>query len=65
MPPLRDLVSTCCCTGSAGSVLPALAYFRSPRPLGSWVIGLVAVLDSAALYLALCPSGAPSQAQVP
>jgi hypothetical protein len=46
------------------STYPALAYFRSPRPLDSWVIGLVAVLDSAALYLALCPSGAPSQARL-
>jgi hypothetical protein len=46
------------------STYPVLAYFRSPRPLDSWVTGLVAVLDSAALYLALCPSRAPSQARL-
>jgi hypothetical protein len=43
---------------------PALVYFRSPRPLRSWVVGLLAVLDSAALYLACCPSTAPSEARL-
>jgi len=37
-----------------------LVRFRSPRPLSSWVTGLLAVLDSAALFLALSPSGAPT-----
>jgi len=37
-----------------------LVRFRSPRPLSSWVIGLLAVLDSAALYLALSPKAAPT-----
>ena len=37
----------------------ALARFRSPRPLSSWVIALLAVLDSAALFLALSPGSAP------
>jgi hypothetical protein len=46
---------------SAYFVLP---FFRSPDPLRSWLTGLVAVLDSAALYMALCPSGAPSQARL-
>jgi hypothetical protein len=36
-----------------------LVRFRSPRPLSSWVISLLAVLDSAALYLALSPKAAP------
>lgn len=35
---------------------PVLIRFRSPQPLSSWLVGLLAVLDSAALYLALCPS---------
>ena len=35
---------------------PVLVRFRSPQPLSSWLVGLVAVLDSAALYLALCPA---------
>jgi hypothetical protein len=37
-----------------------LVRFRSPRPLSSWVISLLAVLDSAAMYLALSPEAAPS-----
>jgi hypothetical protein len=36
-----------------------LARFRSPRPLSSWVTALLAVLDSAALFLALSPESAP------
>jgi hypothetical protein len=36
-----------------------LVRFRSPRPLSSWVTALLAVLDSAALYLALSPNTAP------
>ncbi len=41
---------------------PWLIVFRSPEPLHSWVIGLLAVLDSAALYLALAPDEAPAEA---
>lgn len=33
----------------------ALAWFRSPRPMSSWVTAQLAVLDAAALYLALLP----------
>jgi hypothetical protein len=36
-----------------------LARFRSPLPLSSWVTALLAVLDSAALFLALSPESAP------
>jgi len=36
-----------------------LTRFRSPQPLSSWVISLLAVLDSAALFLALSPKAAP------
>ncbi|HEY2550381.1 MAG TPA: hypothetical protein VGI64_07370 [Streptosporangiaceae bacterium] len=43
---------------SHSTYLP-LVRFRSPRPLSSWVIALLAVLDSAALYLSLSPSTAP------
>jgi hypothetical protein len=43
---------------------PVLVYFRSPRPLNSWVIGLLAVLDAAALHLALAPNAAPSSARL-
>jgi hypothetical protein len=34
-----------------------LVWFRSPRPLSSWVTAQLAVLDAAALYLALLPDG--------
>ena len=37
-----------------------LVRFRSPRPLSSWVTALLAVLDAAALYLALAPEAAPT-----
>ena len=33
-----------------------LVWFRSPRPLSSWVTAQLAVLDSAALYLTLLPN---------
>ncbi|HVE62735.1 MAG TPA: hypothetical protein VNB94_02875 [Mycobacteriales bacterium] len=39
---------------------PILVSFRSPKPLRSWVVALLAVMDSASLYLSLCPSTAPS-----
>jgi hypothetical protein len=35
---------------------PVLMRFRSPQPLSSWLVGLLAVMDSAALLLALAPS---------
>jgi hypothetical protein len=37
-----------------------LVRFRSPRPLSSWVTALLAVMDSAAMYLALSPKAAPT-----
>ncbi len=43
---------------------PALIYMRSPHPTNSWLVGLVAVLDSAALYLALCPTAAPAESRL-
>jgi hypothetical protein len=45
-------------TESHTTYLP-LVRFRSPRPLSSWVTALLAVLDSAALILALSPQQAP------
>jgi hypothetical protein len=48
-------------TESHTTYLP-LVRFRSPRPLSSWITALLAVLDSAALYMALAPSEAPEVA---
>jgi len=45
-------------TESHTTYLP-LVRFRSPTPLSSWVTALLAVLDSAALFLALSPKEAP------
>ncbi len=41
----------------------SLLYFRSPVPLRSWVLSLLAVLDAAALHLALNPISVPSEAR--
>lgn len=35
---------------------PVLVQFRSPQPLSSWLVGLLAVMDSAAMLLAVAPS---------
>lgn len=43
---------------------PILAWFRSPHPYRSWVTALIAVLDAAAMHLALCPATAPSEARL-
>jgi len=43
---------------------PVLMSFRSPDPLRSWIVGLLAVLDSAALHLALNPSSRQSEARL-
>jgi hypothetical protein len=43
---------------------PVLLLFRSPEAWFSWLVGLVAVLDGAAMHLALSPSTASSQARL-
>jgi len=43
---------------------PVLLYFRSPKAYYSWVVSLLAVLDSAAIYLAVSPQAAPSDARL-
>jgi hypothetical protein len=47
--------------GQTHSVYLPLVRFRSSRPLTSWVTALLAVLDSAALALALSPESAPTE----
>ncbi|MGZ4540043.1 MAG: hypothetical protein ACXVXS_13060, partial [Blastococcus sp.] len=39
---------------------PVLMRFRSPAKYSSWLVALIAVLDSAALWLALSPERAPA-----
>lgn len=43
---------------------PVLVGFRSPDPLRNWVVALLAVLDSAALWQALCPGAASSESRL-
>jgi hypothetical protein len=43
---------------------PALIWFRSPVSSRSWLLGLVAIMDSAALYHAVSPSQTPRQARL-
>jgi hypothetical protein len=43
---------------------PVLVNFRSPHPLRSWIVALLAVLDSAALYHALSPGRSPTEARL-
>ena len=50
--------------GESHANYPILLAFRSPRPYRNWVIGLLAVLDAAALHLALCPESAPPEARL-
>jgi hypothetical protein len=45
--------------GESHTTYLPLVRFRSPGALSSWVTALLAVLDSAALFLALAPSQAP------
>ena len=46
------------------STYPILLLFRSPEAWLSWVLGLLAVLDAAAMQLALSPTTAPSHARL-
>ncbi|MEV4612505.1 hypothetical protein AB0K43_07880 [Kitasatospora sp. NPDC049258] len=50
--------------GEGHSNYPVLLSFRSPQPYRNWVVGLMAVLDAAAMQLALCPRGAPPEARL-
>ncbi|MFI9247433.1 hypothetical protein ACIGXF_33755 [Streptomyces sp. NPDC053086] len=50
--------------GESHSTYPVLLTFRSPRPHRSWLVGLVAVMDAAAMQLALNPRQAPPEARL-
>jgi len=43
---------------------PVMLLFRSPQPWYSWLVGLIAVLDGAAMHLAVAPSTASSQSRL-
>ena len=46
------------------STYASLLYLRSPRAQNSWIVSLLAVLDAAALKLAMDPAGAPIEARM-
>lgn len=50
--------------GESHSNYPVLISFRSPQPNRSWVVGLIAVMDAAAVHLAICPRTAPPEARL-
>ncbi|WP_369241062.1 hypothetical protein AB5J56_41475 [Streptomyces sp. R21] len=50
--------------GESHSTYPVLLAFRSPRPYRSWIVGLVAVMDAAAMQLSLTPGSAPPEARL-
>ena len=43
---------------------PGLIWFRSPVSTRSWLVGLVAMMDSAALYHSVSPAQTPRQARL-
>jgi len=43
---------------------PSLLNLRSPRPKNSWLVSLAAVMDAAAIYLAVDPEHAPIEARM-
>ncbi len=45
--------------GESHANYPVLLSFRSPRPYRGWVVSLLAVMDAAALHMALAPGSAP------
>ncbi|GGJ06266.1 hypothetical protein [Streptomyces brasiliensis] len=50
--------------GESHSTYPVLLTFRSPRPHLSWLVGLIAVMDAAAVQLSLTPNSAPPEARL-
>ncbi len=43
---------------------PVLLRFRSPRPLTSWVVAMLAVMDAAAMQAAVAPAATPVQTRL-
>ena len=50
--------------GETHSSYPVLLRFRSPDPYSSWLIALLAVMDSAALFSAVSPATVPMRARL-
>ncbi|MEV6990959.1 hypothetical protein AB0N87_17290 [Streptomyces sp. NPDC093228] len=50
--------------GESHSTYPVLLSFRSPRAHRHWLVGLVSVMDAAAMQLSLTPGSAPPEARL-
>jgi hypothetical protein len=48
--------------GESHANYPVLLAFRSPTPYRNWIVGMIAVMDAAAMQLALTPTTAPAAA---
>jgi hypothetical protein len=65
LPPLyRDWERWAAAVSESHANYPALIWFRSPVSTRSWLVGLVAMMDSAALYHSVSPSETPRQARL-
>jgi hypothetical protein len=45
--------------GESHSNYPVMLAFRSPRPYRGWIVALLAMMDAAAMHMALAPTAAP------
>jgi hypothetical protein len=50
--------------GESHANYPVLLTFRSPQPYRNWLIAMLAVMDGAAMHLALAPEQAPPEARL-
>lgn len=50
--------------GESHASYPVLIAFRSPGPYRNWMVGLLAVMDAAAMQLSLAPHAAPAEARL-
>jgi hypothetical protein len=50
--------------GESHANYQVLLSFRSPQPLRSWIVGLISVMDAAAIQLAVSPRSAPPEARL-
>ena len=65
LPPLyADWERWAAAVAESHSNYPSLIWFRSPVSRRSWLVGLVAMMDSAALYHAVSPDQTPRQARL-
>jgi hypothetical protein len=60
----RDWENWAATVSESHTSYPVLIHFRSPQPLRSWLISLLAVMDAAALQTSLAPTTAPIEGRL-